>query len=470
MLFTSVFFLFAFLPLVFVFHLILPQRFRNHFLLLASLFFYSLGEKEMVFLILGVTFVSYISAILIDRGLKRTGLYLGIFSTIGALIYFKYTSFLLSIINLVLNNIWPGSFHQIFKIALPIGISFYIFQALSYVIDVYKQRVSINKNFINLATYISLFPQLIAGPIVRYKDISLQLKDRTVEWNGIIIGLERFIIGLAKKIILANSCAVIADTIFSSSPIFISTGVAWLGAIAYSFQIYFDFSAYSDMAIGLGNLFGFRFLENFNYPYISTSIRDFWKRWHISLSTWFRDYLYIPLGGNRLSKITTYRNLVIVFFITGLWHGASWNFIVWGLFHGVFLIVERSFNRVHFKGNVLFRRLYTLIVVVIGWVIFRTDTIGDASDFILRMFSWQNDYQVLYDLNYFINKENVCILLLCAIFSMPVYPLLHKVMSHNLNESKALSFIYYFFILSLFAISLVYVSVQTYNPFIYFRF
>ncbi|MCW3807385.1 MBOAT family O-acyltransferase [Plebeiibacterium marinum] len=412
---------------------------------------------------------SYASGIIIENGYKKVGILLSVIPCLGALVYFKYANFLLSNINQLFSYTDHKYNFNSLNIILPVGISFYVFQSLSYTFDVYNKTVKANRSFLSLATYISLFPQLIAGPIVRYKDISKQLISREITTDKITKGIERFIIGLAKKAILANSCAVIADILFSASPDHISTGAAWIGAIAYSCQIYFDFSAYSDMAIGLGNMFGFKFLENFNYPYISLSIREFWRRWHISLSTWFRDYLYIPIGGNRISKKITFRNLIIVFVITGLWHGASWNFILWGLFHGLFIIIERHVNIDKYLRNSLIKRLYTIIVIIIGWVIFRSQNISHAIDYISCMFNTHHDSGILYHAKYFLNAENILILSLCVILSTPVFPLLKsKFDKHPLNNN--FSVIYYFCLFILLFICISYISAGTYNPFIYFRF
>jgi alginate O-acetyltransferase complex protein AlgI len=337
---------------------------------------------------------------------------------------------------------------------------------MSYTIDVYRGEVKANKNFIQFATYVTLFPQLIAGPIVRYKDIYKQLIDRNPTIKQFSEGVERFIIGLAKKMIIANNLALIADIIFETPTEFISYPIAWIGVIAYAFQIYYDFSGYSDMAIGLGKMFGFEFLENFNYPYISTSIREFWRRWHISLSTWFRDYLYISLGGNRKGNKRTYINLLIVFFITGLWHGASYNFIFWGLFHGLFLIIERlGFDKILLKLGKPFAHFYTLLVVLIAWVFFKTENLTDAFNYITQLFNFEmvNEYKFL---SQYLTIEIIIAFILAIIFSFPLYSYFDKKDSKN----KLFQFIKPIVLLLLFVISVMYIAVDSYNPFIYFRF
>ena len=334
MLFTSISFLYYFLPLVLIIYFIVPKKFKNLVLLIFSLLFYFYGEPKYILLMLFEILVSFIGAILIDKYKDKSILILTLFIHIILLIIFKYTDFFITNIN----NIFNTNF-KLLNIALPIGISFYTFQIISYLIDVYKGKVKVQKNIIKLATYVSLFPQLIAGPIVRYEVIANELDNRKHSFEDFAIGVRRFTIGLAKKVLIANILGELCtkfNLVEERSII-----LYWLFAISYMLQIYFDFSAYSDMAIGLGRIFGIHFPENFNYPYISKSITEFWRRWHISLSTWFRDYIYIPLGGNRVSKIKFLRNILIVWLLTGLWHGASWNFIIWGLSFGILLIIEK---------------------------------------------------------------------------------------------------------------------------------
>lgn len=342
---------------------------------------------------------------------------------------------------------------------------------MSYTIDVYRGHVKADKNLINFATYVTLFPQLIAGPIVRYKEVSEELKNRITTIPLFAEGTERFIIGLAKKMIIANNCAFLADGIFNMPHSDISPLLGWLGVIAYSFQIYYDFSGYSDMAIGLGKMLGFNFPENFNYPYISKSIREFWRRWHMTLSHWFRDYVYISLGGNRISNLRTYVNLIIVFFITGLWHGANWTFIIWGMIHGLFIILERiGFGKILDKLPKAIAHIYLLLTVSIAWVFFRSDTITDALNYIKAMFSFQVETNTEF-LFFYLSKETVIALVLAILFSTPVYKKINQFFSlkfkHHLNIFSGLR---YSFLIFLFIISCIYITVDAYNPFIYFRF
>ena len=330
MVFSSLTFLLLFLPITLFFYFIIPKtktNLRNIVLLIVSLIFYAWGEPIYILLMMFSIIINYFLGLILDKSNKRKlWLIISIFFNIGLLFFFKYTDFFLSNLNNLFNIEIP-----LLNLTLPIGISFYTFQILSYVIDVYRKEVQVQKNILKLATYITLFPQLIAGPIVRYITICDELNKRDESIKNFASGLRRFILGLGKKVIIANNVAILADAVFNNSPNGVGSLIIWLGAIAYTIQIYFDFSGYSDMAIGLGKMFGFNFLENFNYPYIAKSITDFWRRWHISLSSFFRDYLYIPLGGNRCSKIKWFRNIFIVWFLTGLWHGASWNYIVWGV-------------------------------------------------------------------------------------------------------------------------------------------
>jgi len=359
-------------------------------------------------------------------------------------------------------------------IALPIGISFYTFQTMSYTIDVYYGKVKANRNFIDFGAYfgayVTMFPQLIAGPIVRYADINEQLKSRKTSVSKFAQGVERFIIGLAKKMMFANTFGYIADSIFMHNPADLSTGTAWLGIIAYSLQIYFDFSAYSDMAIGLGKMFGFDILENFNYPYISRSIKEFWRRWHISLSTWFRDYLYIPLGGNRKGGNRTYVNLFIVFFITGMWHGSSWNFIIWGLFHGLFLVIERiGFDKILEKTWRPVQHFYALFIALIGWVFFRAEDLPQAIQYLISM-AGVNEGVLRTDV--FLNNETIITLLLGFILATPVYkPVRERIKEYTKTSFGAIPLlVYYVFLGTLLFVSVALISAGTYNPFIYFRF
>ena len=371
-------------------------------------------------------------------------------------------------------NIEAESSNYFYSLVLPLGISFYTFQTMSYTIDVYRGKVEANRNFIDFAMYVTLFPQLIAGPIVRYKDIAKDLKSRLVTSVVFAEGIERFIIGLAKKMIIANQCAFLADGIFNLPAEEISMPMAWLGAIAYSFQIYYDFSGYSDMAIGLGKLFGFHFPENFNFPYAARSIREFWRRWHITLSSWFKDYLYISLGGNRLGHKRTYLNLLLVFLFTGLWHGANWTFIVWGLFHGIFLIFERlNMNLFEMKPIKILNHIYVLLVLLVSWVIFRSHTLQQAIDYLGKMFSFDFSTNVAY-LEFYFTTEVTIALILALLFSIPKIGLTIAYMFNhsypNLRTSQFFAITKVSLLLLLTIVSINYVAVDSYNPFIYFRF
>ncbi|WP_387964118.1 MBOAT family O-acyltransferase [Geojedonia litorea] len=470
MLFSSPLFLFLFLPFSLLLYYLTPKKFKNTFLLLASLFFYTWGERELVILILLSTFVDYSCGIIISNGKRKTGLFLSILFNTGILAYFKYSNFVLTnfIEFLSLFSVEVETATYFSNIVLPLGISFYTFQTMSYTIDVYLRKVKATRNFINFATYVTFFPQLIAGPIVRYKIIENQLVSRNTTTKQFSEGVERFIIGLSKKMIIANNCAFLADNIFSLHNSDLSAYLAWIGVIAYGFQIYFDFSGYSDMAIGLGKMFGFDFPENFNYPYISQSIREFWRRWHITLSNWFKDYVYISLGGNRKGVKITYINLLVVFFITGLWHGANWTFIAWGLFHGFFIIVERiGFDKILEKLPKVISHLYLLLVVSISWVFFRSENITDALNYIQSMFSFNLTTNLDF-MKFLISKEIMFVLILATVFSTPVYKRFDSLMSF-LNPKTFAGF-KMFALMTLLVICFFYVATDAYNPFIYFRF
>ena len=382
MVFSTPIFLFLFLPAVLVLNYIIPKKYiaaKNVVLLIASLFFYAWGEPKNVLLMLLSIAVNYVCGLLLgrfdsDEKKRKVVLWASVVFNLGLLFFFKYFSF-------VTGGLFP-------VIKLPIGISFFTFQIMSYTIDVYRRSVEPQKSLLKLALYISLFPQLIAGPIVRYIDVEKQLTYRECTAEKTARGMIRFSMGLAKKVIVSNTVAAICDGIFGSTNT-VPAFTAWVGVICYALQIYFDFSGYSDMAIGMGHMLGFDFLENFNYPYVSCSVQEFWRRWHISLSSWFRDYLYIPLGGNRRGKVRTYINLIIVFACTGLWHGASLSFIVWGLWHGLFLVIERlGFKKVLDKLPKFIGWIYTMLVVLVGWVFFRADTLPAAMKYLGEMFSF----------------------------------------------------------------------------------
>ncbi len=457
MVFSSCIFLFFFLPIIYLVYWICPNlKIKNALLILASLFFYAFGEPIYIFLMIGSILVNYVMARLIAS--KQQGaqwiLALTVLFNIGLLVAFKYSALLAETIGHVLGLQIPVP-----EIALPIGISFYTFQALSYCIDVYRDREAVQKNVWKLMLYISFFPQLIAGPIVKYHDIEKQLSDRQITIKDTASGIQRFLCGLGKKLLIANAMAYIVDTLYTTQMNFFLT--AWLAAICYIFQIYFDFSGYSDMAIGLGRMFGFTFLENFNYPYISASIQEFWRRWHISLSTWFKEYLYIPLGGNRKGETRTMINKLIVFMATGIWHGANWTFLVWGLFHGLFITLEYK-NWIPLKNKV-FSHIYTMLVVICGFVIFRADTIGQAGHLLLTMFT---GFQAVPDEWMLIAKlltpYNVLCLLAAIVLSAPV--------SVKLKERISVPIVFYGASIILLIFCIMNLATSSYNPFIYFRF
>lgn len=463
MLFTSITFLYYFLPLVLIFYFITPKKYRNIILLISSIIFYAYGEPKYVFLMLLEIIISYYGAILIDKYYRYKETILAIFITIhlGLLCIFKYTNFLISNINNIFNsNISP------LNIIMPIGISFYTFQIISYLVDVYRKKVPPQKNILTLATYISLFPQLIAGPIVRYKDINEELKNRTITLKDTSYGFRRFIIGLAKKVIIANSLGELFNILNNNVPI--SLASTWLKSLSYMLQIYFDFSAYSDMAIGLGCIFGFHFLENFNYPYISKSITEFWRRWHISLGSWFKDYLYIPLGGSRRGPLILIRNIFIVWFLTGLWHGASWNFIIWGLYFGLILLIEKLFLKKYFsKVPAIFKHIYVLFIVLISFIIFNSTTIDEAITTIKNLFisnSLINSGTIYY------LKSYLPLILISLIGATPLIKNIYTKLSKNKTLNKILNILEPIYLIILLIIVTAYLIDSTYNPFLYFRF
>ncbi len=477
MVFSSALFLALFLPITLGLYFLAQDKLRNYVLLIASLFFYAWGEPSALLVMLGLITVSYGIGILLDKtqGNKRRYLLgLGIILNLSALFFYKYWMFFLGNINLVLEtlNFSPATIPQI---ALPIGISFYVFQIMSYLIDVYRKQVPAQYSLPALATYVSLFPQLIAGPIVRYQTIEQDLHNRKTNLDNVFIGARRFVIGLAKKVLIADYMALIADKIFGVPTDSLPWLFAWIGALAYTLQIFFDFSAYSDMAIGLGRIFNFRFLENFNYPYSAKSIKDFWRRWHISLSTWFRDYLYIPLGGNRKGKLRTYLNLYIIFGLCGWWHGATWSFVAWGLYHGTWLVLERgSWGRcidklrqlqiLKLKIGDLISNLYTWLVVMVGWVFFRADTLNHAKKFLGVMFTGNSSAPAssFYTVTDFFTFSNLWLLIAGIILSYPIFN--EKYDKFRYSKPECILLILLFFVTFVFAMT------STFSPFIYFRF
>ncbi len=468
MLFSSMTFIYLFLPLTCLAYLLVRKDLHNYVLLIASILFYAWGEPRYLAIMLLTIFINYAGANYIGRSHNKKHrkllLTLTILVNLSILFYFKYFNFFADNIN----SLFSTQF-DIIKIIMPIGISFYTFQALSYVIDVYREEVPVQKDIYKLALYICLFPQLIAGPIVKYHDVAEQINQRTSDFGKVTYGVKRFIIGLAKKVLIANTMGSIADKIFSEPVENFDVLTAWLGAFAYSFQLFYDFSGYSDMAIGLGAIFGFKFLENFNYPYISKSITEFWRRWHISLSTWFKEYLYIPLGGNRISSLRTYINLFIVFFATGFWHGASWNFIFWGLWHGLFIIFEKISGWYKKEVNIKIRfcqHIYTTFVVVIGWVMFRSDNMLYAYNYIKNMFGLTKRHVIIDDVTYYIDNIGIVTFICAVVCSMPLFK---RILYIN-YENKISRILINIWLMGLFILSSSAIAAATYNPFIYFRF
>lgn len=466
MLFSSQFFLWLFLPLVVSLNFLIKPKYSNYLLLAASLLFYAWGEPVYVFLMLASVLLNWAFGIFINK--LQTGrpfiLAFCIICNLTILGYYKYFNFFADLVNSLLH------FELISPqvIALPIGISFFTFQALSYVIDLYRGNCNVQKNILNLALYISFFPQLIAGPIVRYSDIDNQINNRTVSQEDFAVGLRRFLYGLGKKVIISNCMAELVDTIWGIPFAELTTTCAWLGAIAYTMQIYYDFSGYSDMAIGLGKMFGFSFLENFQYPYLSRSIQEFWQRWHISLGTWFREYVYIPLGGNKKGKARTYANLFVVFFLTGMWHGASWSFIIWGLYHGFFQVLERLGVKSFLKKHNIISHVYCSLIVIFGWVLFRSETLMDAIRFILRMVApWRYNMSMMFAIPNELTLRNGFFLILAVIGSGFLQTLFCK---HSIANKWKYSFCELIYLCLIFAYCMVLLVAGTYNPFIYFRF
>ena len=462
MLFSSLTFLFCFLPAVVIGYYICPRKSRNAFLLLASIFFYAWGEARYLPVIFAIITISYLGALAINYfKYKKLTLTLFILLDLSLLFYFKYTNFFLENLNQIFHQKWS------IKIVLPLGISFYTFQALSYLVDVYRNQVKAQRNYLKIALYICLFPQLIAGPIVKYHDVADQIENRKETIDKVYYGIRRFIIGLSKKVLIANTLGGIADKIFSLPIHEFDAPIAWLGAISYTFQIYYDFSGYSDMAIGLGSMFGFKFLENFNYPYISNSITEFWRRWHISLSTWFKDYLYIPLGGNRKGNLRTYINLLIVFLLTGFWHGASWIFIAWGLWNGLLILLEKSTGWGLTAGGIFKKicyHIYTILAFVIGWVLFKSESLFQAKGYLSNMFGMISGQEVYLKLPYYLDRYNLLIFFAAFLCAMPIFKnILNK---ENIWAQTIINII----LAVLFVLSVSELATNTYNPFIYFRF
>lgn len=461
MVFSSITFLFYFLPIVLAIYYIVPNKFKNIILLISSLLFYFYGEPKYIMIMVVSIIVTYIFGILMNKYEKYRKHFL-IFSitiTLGILVYFKYIDFLITNINLFFKNKI-----DLINVILPIGISFYTFQLISYIVDVYNKKVKVQKNILKLAMYVSLFPQLIAGPIVRYTTIAEQIEKREHTTEKFVSGVRRFVLGLSKKVLIANVLGELIQVFLLSNEK--SVLFYWIYAIANMLQIYFDFSGYSDMAIGLGKMFGFEFLENFNYPYIATSITDFWRKWHISLSSWFRDYVYIPLGGNRVSKIKWIRNILIVWLLTGFWHGANWNFIIWGLYFGILLIIEKIFLGKHLeKLPKIFKRLYTLIIVMISFIIFSGENTNQILQNLKGLIGISNIPFITNESMYYF-KSYILTIIIAIIGATPIL----KNITNNKKIHSIINIIEPIYLLIMLVLCTSYIIDGSFNPFLYFRF
>ena len=459
MLFSSILFIYYFLPLLLIVYFLMPSKYKNLVLLMFSLLFYFLGEPKYIIILLLSCIINYILGKQIEKSkYPKVYLIISLIYNIGQLLVFKYTDFFINNVN----NIFGINIPYLY-IVMPIGISFFTFQIIAYIIDVYNKKHKSAKNIINFMTYVCLFPQLVAGPIVRYIDIEKELNERKTNFEYFSNGIKRFTIGLSKKVLLANvlgefAKVLVTETVLSS----------WLKPIAYTLQIYFDFSGYSDMAIGLGLMFGFKFLENFNYPLIASSITDFWRRWHISLSSWFRDYVYIPLGGNRVSKLKWIRNLFVVWFLTGFWHGANWNFIIWGLYFGIILVIEKLFIGKYIEKTKVFKYIYSILIIVISFLIFNSNTTNEILKSLGNMFNLNNidlaNKETIYHL------KNYLVLLIVAIISST--PLLKNIISKikNTKYKRIIDILEPITYIMLLILSTAFLIDESINPFLYFRF
>ncbi len=469
MVFSSTVFLFIFLPAVWLLYMLIPSRFlaaRNLLLAIASLLFYAYGEPVYIIIMLGSVLFNWFMALLMSKHKLRTQSVictLCVAIDLAILAFFKYIPWLTSLVNSALPFDIPVP-----PLTIPVGISFYTFQILSYVVDVRNGKTEVQKSFANLLLYISFFPQLIAGPIVKYGDIKEQIVSRSVTLNKTALGIRRFIYGLSKKVLISNSAAIIAEAAFGAD--MPSALLAWSGAVCYCIQLYFDFSGYSDMAIGLASMFGFSLLENFNYPYSAVSIRDFWKRWHISLTTWFREYVYIPLGGNRRGKVRTVINRLMVFFLTGLWHGANFTYIVWGMWQGLLMMLEQFTNMEKWTKKPILKPLfhiYTLLAVCLGFVVFNSPSMSFAVGYIGRMFSFGG---AIGDATALFSPYTVMMVVFGIIFSLPVLPTIRKYIARNEKLSALGEVIGYSLSIPLFALCVMTLASTSFNPFIYYIF
>ena len=465
MLFSSLTFLFVFLPVVLIGYYIMPSKGKNIWLLLASLFFYFYGEPKYLVIMLAVISISYVFGLITEKvsGIARKILLgFSVFSSLSALIYFKYTDFFISTVN----SAFKTDF-DLLNIVMPIGISFFTFQAISYNIDVYRGDVPAQKNPINLALYISLFPQLVAGPIVRYSDVERELRERKHTLEGFSCGVRRFAVGLGKKILLANTlgnlCQIFRDTDEKSTLFF------WIYAVAYSLQVYFDFSGYSDMAIGLGRMFGFNFLENFRHPYVSSSVTEFWRRWHISLGSWFRDYVYIPMGGNRVGKLRFFFNILTVWFLTGFWHGADWTFIIWGLYFAALLLAEKCIpDKIKAKVPAVFSHIYLIFAVLVGFVIFNSNGVNGMFSDLKGMFT--PSYPLCNGITLYYLRSYAVLFVLGIIGATPVVRIAAEKFSATKAGSKITVVAEPLFIFAVLVAVTAYLIDGSFNPFLYFRF
>ena len=464
LLFSTISFIYYFLAAVLLLYFVVPFKLKNLVLLVASLFFYFYGEPKYIWLMIATILSSYIHGLLIDkfRGTVWAKFFLGssVVLSIGALGFFKYSDFFISNANSLFKTEFP-----LLGLALPIGISFYTFQILSYTVDVYRGDVAAQRNPISLAAYVSMFPQLIAGPIVRYSDIEKQLVSRTHSFESAAQGIRRFVLGLGKKILIANALGELCDVFRASDDK--SVMFYWLYAVAFTLHIYFDFSGYSDMAIGMGKVFGFDFLENFDYPYISGSVTEFWRRWHMSLGSWFRDYVYIPLGGNRVSKIKWFRNIFVVWLLTGFWHGAAWNFIVWGLYFAVLLVLEKLWLKKYLDRSKVLRHIYVMFLVIISFVIFNAADMGEAMRYIAAMFGAGDVPAVSAELFYYLRSYAVVIAI--AVIGSTPFP---KKLVSKISEKheKLFNIIEPIVLIGLMVVMTAYLVDGSFNPFLYFRF
>lgn len=469
MIFSSTIFLFCFLPLLLLVYFFSPNRAKNSILLAASLLFYAWGELFYTALMVFSILANYLFGRLIgeSRFRRKQILAFGVFCNLLLLGIFKYANFIIDNLNSVLSLIAVAPI-EVETIHLPLGISFFTFQAISYLVDVYRKENPAQKSILNLGLYIALFPQLIAGPIVRYNSVARQLVSRTVTPHTFAAGTTRFIYGLAKKLLIANPLGEVADTIFLLPVEQLPALVAWTGILSFTLQIYFDFSGYSDMAIGLGKMFGFTFPENFNYPYIAGSLRDFWRRWHISLTTWLRDYLYFPMGGNRVSDLRVTINLLTVFILCGLWHGASWNFLIWGLWHGLFLALERSsFANALARSPRIIAHAYTLLVVIVGWVFFRVEAFGKAMRYLFSMAGGNGFANSLHPIQLYVTNEALLAAFAGLTLSTSLFTVWEKYLQRDTWNSGIAKIA---LITLLLCLSMLKISSGTYNPFLYFRF